>query len=348
MRIQEPLVPDNTGAPSGGHPLMASEFQVRLGFFAGPMDLLLHLVRRQEVSIAEVEMAKVADQYLEIIESARHIDLDVATEFLVVATTLVAIKSERVLPRHPVNDEGSELEEDPYGDLRERLRRYEIFKERAKEIRALPQLGATTFARRDRSFVEPEPESLEIDEEIQSIGFTFVRLLKRIGETVNSMRISLEPVSVVDCMMKIIDAFSIRTGVKGAARSFFELLRERRPDTPESAPALEDMDPEAAAEHVKLERRNVFIGNFIAVLELVKRGVIHVEQPRESADIQLSMCLQEGAENEQDAAQMPVSLSEKIVIIDTDAAREAWGEEVTALEEQDHVEEEVLKEVNRD
>ncbi len=345
MRIQEPLVPDSSGAPGGASPLMASEFQVKLDFFAGPMDLLLHLVRKQEVSIAEVEMTKIADQYLEIIDSAKHIDLDVATEFLVVATTLVAIKSESVLPRHPVDEGVEELEDDPYGDLRERLKRYEIFKQRAKEIRALPQLGATTFSRRDRSITAPQPEALEVDEEIQSIGFTFVRLLKRIGESVQSMRISLEPVSVVDCMMKIIDAFSIKTGVKSAARSFYSVLRERWAMNVDLAEAAQDEDAESAEARLKLERRNVFIGNFIAVLELVKRGVLNVEQQRESADIQLSICLQEGAEDGDELSTLS-GVEDKVVIIDTDAARQAWGESDQSQQAEPEVE--VLKEVNRD
>lgn len=314
---------------------MASEFQVRLDFFAGPLDLLLHLVRRQEVTVEQVEMSKVAEQYLAIVDSAQDLDLELATEFLVVAATLVAIKSESVLPRHPSNDEADEPEADPYGELRERLRRYEIFKKRARELRALPQLGVTTFSRRDNSVAAPESDELEVDEEIQSIGFTFVRLLKRIGESVKSLRISLEPVSVVDCMMKIIDSFG--RGAQSARRSFFDILRERTPRAAASAGA------DANDAQIKLERRNVFIGNFIALLELVKRGVLNVEQQRESADIALSMCLQE-SDGEPEEAARPVGgrLTDKIVVIDTAAAREAWdGEKSAPVEEE-------LKEANRD
>ena len=86
-----------------------SEFLVNLEFFSGPMDLLLHLVEQQEVEIENVDLSEVCDQYLKIVERSAELDLERAGEYLVVAATLVARKSEAILPRG--NPEDFVLEE---------------------------------------------------------------------------------------------------------------------------------------------------------------------------------------------------------------------------------------------
>ena len=143
----------------------ASPFAIRLEFFSGPMDLLLHLVHQQEVGIEQVKMSLVAEQYLEIVtRNARYLDLEKASEFLVIAATLLAIKSGSLLPSLPVP--GAEDSRDDwvdtrfFEDLRQRLCAYELTKARAMSLVRCPQLGVDTFNRVDHQALKPTPEML--------------------------------------------------------------------------------------------------------------------------------------------------------------------------------------------
>jgi len=229
-------------------------FEVKLDFFSGPLDLLLHLVRKQEVTIREVEMALVCEQYLQIVQSAVELDLELAAEFLVVAATLTALKSDALLPAESGEDLGEESA-DYYEELRERLRRYELYKERALSLRSRPQYGVDTFSREDKDHKPPVTLEVE-DEDPQELGGLFVRLLRRIGESVRSLRVRLEPISVVEYMMRTIQFMQHR-----APTAFFVLSRRSRAESREETSAM-----------------GVVIGEFIALLELVRRGVLSVDQ----------------------------------------------------------------------
>ncbi len=276
------LAPNSLSPSASG--FSGSPFSVRLEFFSGPMDLLLHLVHQQEVPIEEVEMAVIAEQYLQIISKASYLDLDQATEYLVIAATLMAIKSESLLPVHssgPVEDE--ELYDKRFfAELRERLMAYELTKKRAETLVKLPQLGVDTFTRIDKKALLPTPEMyLEESEDPQSLSTFFYKLLKRVGSAVNSMRIRLEPISVVSFMMKIIDNVQgeLAVGDVHQKKSFATLIRGFL-----SAGARGQSETVTS----KAEARGVVIGSFMAVLELVKRGLISVAQEGDCSSIEIS------------------------------------------------------------
>jgi segregation and condensation protein A len=118
---------------------------VNLPAFQGPLDLLLHLVRRNEMDIYDIPIATLADRYLESLATMEDLDLEVAGEFLVMATTLLEIKSRMLLPTPPRED--LREEEDPRAELTRRLLEYEAFKEAAEQLRSLESFGLQRFLR---------------------------------------------------------------------------------------------------------------------------------------------------------------------------------------------------------
>jgi segregation and condensation protein A len=271
----------------------SNTFQVRLEFFSGPMDLLLHLVSQQEVAIENVKMAEVAEQYLQIVsQQSKHLDLDRASEFLVIATTLLAIKSKSLLPAENDENEAEDTEENDisrfFESLRERLKVYQVTKERARALIQTPQLDVDIFARRDHAACKPTPEMLRAPEDGLDLGILFGSLLKRIGETGKKLRIIAEPVSVIDFMMRILDKLSptkiegeIDSLVSQKPRGFFSLVSELIGGSPKKS-----KNSESQKEAVV---KGSLIAGFVAVLELVKRGVVTVKQESPNSDIDISL-----------------------------------------------------------
>ena len=117
--------------------------EVILDAFEGPLDLLLYLIRRENLDILDIPMAPLTRQYLEYVEAMRSRNLDLAAEYLVMAAMLMAIKSRLLLPRPPAAEA---IEEDPRAELVRRLLEYERFKRAAQQLDALPQLGRDVLA----------------------------------------------------------------------------------------------------------------------------------------------------------------------------------------------------------
>src|SRR6202008_3852244 len=115
--------------------------KVSLEAFAGPLDLLLYLIRRQNLDILDIPIAEITRQYMEYIELMRELRLELAADYLVMAAMLAEIKSRLLLPRPPA-EEG--LEDDPRAELVRRLQEYERFKRAAEDIDALPRVERDT------------------------------------------------------------------------------------------------------------------------------------------------------------------------------------------------------------
>src|SRR6266516_884803 len=112
-----------------------AEYKVQFDVFEGPLDLLLYLVKKEEVDIYEVNLTKIARQFIEYIELMRQLDLEVAGELLVMASTLMYIKSRELLPvDQQVEAEGDEEEEDPRWELIRQLVEYKKFKDAAAQL----------------------------------------------------------------------------------------------------------------------------------------------------------------------------------------------------------------------
>lgn len=262
-------------------------YAVHLDFFSGPLDLLLHLVHQDEVSIDKVDMAKIANQYLEIISQFTALgygalDIEKAAEYLVIAATLVAIKSKSLLGERDIGADGQSIEDlhDAlfYEELRRRLQAYELIKLQAHALRQMPQLGIDTFNRNCRIPFESLDEEILVEDTALRLGQVFARLLKRVGEGSERMRVRLEPVSVVKFMMNIVDSLKASLS-SSATKTYFDLAR--------SFLGADVNHSEQSPYHA----RSVIIGSFLALLELMRRGFVVASQENEINDISLKLCM---------------------------------------------------------
>jgi segregation and condensation protein A len=127
--------------------LQFSHWTVRTEVFDGPLDLLLYLVRRDGIDLKRVSMSSIADAYLGYLDRMRELHLGIAGDYLVMAATLVHLKSISLLPRPPTSTSAEEDDEDPRESLVRRLIDYQRFKEASQELEERPQLGRDTFVR---------------------------------------------------------------------------------------------------------------------------------------------------------------------------------------------------------
>lgn len=107
---------------------MTSEYKVDLDIYNGPLDLLLYLIRREEVNVYDIPIARITDQYLQYIEAIQALDMNIVGDFLVMAATLMYIKSYMLLPRTEIKDDEEEIE-DPRSSLVKQLLEYKRYKE---------------------------------------------------------------------------------------------------------------------------------------------------------------------------------------------------------------------------
>lgn len=259
------------------------EYQINLDFFTGPMDLLLHLVSQREVSIEQVSMKDVLDQYLAIVlEQSDSIDLERASEYLVIAATLMVIKSRALLPNEQVEDDVTDdLPEYSrfFEDLRARLIAYENTRIRAQSLIDAPQLDVDTFIRRDKSALSVPPEMLAEGEEPSRLGTLFHNLMKRVGGLSRTYRITSEPITIVSYMMRLVD--NLKSPFIGGNHHLLMLATKLFRSSP-----------------VKESTRNIVLGSFVAVLELAKRGLIKVSQEHEYADLHLQLTMKDSDSTE--------------------------------------------------
>jgi len=143
---------------------------VKLPTFEGPLDLLLHLVRKNKLDIRDLPIALIAEQYLEYLGRMRALDLNIAGEYLLMAATLLYLKSRALLPSPPQEEE----EEDPREALALRILRYQVFKEAAEELGRRPLLERDVFAR-------PDPEGEE-EERIEVELLALLEALKEVAK----------------------------------------------------------------------------------------------------------------------------------------------------------------------
>src|SRR5215469_13631924 len=135
------------------------EYKVKFDVFEGPLDLLLYLIKKEEVSIYEVNLTKLATQFIEYIETMRLLDLEIAGEFLVMASTLMYIKSRELLPvEQQAQPEGEDEGEDPRWELIRQLVEYKKFKDAAAQLQTLEARQENVFPRiPGKPEFEPEP-----------------------------------------------------------------------------------------------------------------------------------------------------------------------------------------------
>jgi segregation and condensation protein A len=159
----------------GGH-----SYRVKLQAFEGPLDLLLHLIRKNQLDIYDIPISLITKQYLEYLSAMKELNLDIAGEFIVMASTLVQIKSRMLLPVQPEEDLSEEEVEDPRAELVRRLLEYQCYRDAAGQLDANFLLGRDVFI---RSADTVELEDLPGDEQLVEVDlFQLVAAVQKILE----------------------------------------------------------------------------------------------------------------------------------------------------------------------
>ncbi len=186
-------------------------YRVDLPVFEGPLDLLLHLIRKHEVDIFDIPIVKILDEYTTYLEWMQTLNLDVAGEFLVMAATLAHIKSRMLLPPgEGVDEDLGEDEQDPREELVRRLLEYQRYKEVAQELRDRPILDRDVFARKGSA---PDP-GLEEGENLfaQVSVFKLIEALDRVMAKAKkkvSHEVIADRISVADRIQEITDLIKL-------------------------------------------------------------------------------------------------------------------------------------------
>jgi segregation and condensation protein A len=223
-----------------------SPYTVRLEMFEGPLDLLLHLIHKNELDITNIPIALITEQYLEYLKLMKVLNLDMAGEYLLMASTLLYIKSKMLLPAS--SEEGEEEGEDPRAELVRRLLEYQKYKAAAAELEKRPMLDRDVFLRSTSMEVEDagEEERVEVN----------------LFELIEAFRKILERVKTEEFHEVILDRLSVE---EKAQEIFYLLQREKR------SMAFHLLFPEQAS-------RRVIIITFLAILELVKMKLVRIFQ----------------------------------------------------------------------
>ncbi|NLG34723.1 MAG: segregation/condensation protein A [Lentisphaerae bacterium] len=263
-------------------PSAADEYKVDVEVFEGPLDLLLYLIRKDELEICDIEINRITSQYVEYLGLMRMLDLTLAGEFIVMAATLMMIKSRMLLPveeRPELEDE----EEDPRWDLVRQLLEYKKFKDAARHLDALAETRANRFARGgDLPKIEPEP-GVGLDE------VSLFDLIAALNEALKRVR-EIEFDTIVD------DPFTVSDKIE-------EVLRRTRAG---ERFTLSELFGQAVT-------RNEISCAFLAVLELIRLRQIRIRQAVEFGEIEITALETGGrpaAADAGDAAPAPVPQSQ--------------------------------------
>ncbi len=156
-------------------------YKIKLEVFEGPLDLLLYLIKREEIDIYDIPVAKIADQYLEYMEVMKMLDLNIAGEFIVMAATLIHIKSKMLLPQEEIEPEEEE-EMDPRAELVQRLIEYKKFKEAAKKLEEMELRQKNIFIRSSslEQYKSHDGEGVYFEASLFDLLTAFSKVLKEI------------------------------------------------------------------------------------------------------------------------------------------------------------------------
>lgn len=172
---------------------MPDTFTIKLPVFEGPFDLLLFFIERDELDIYNIPIAKITDDFLKYLQHARSMSIDLASEFIVVAATLMRIKAKMLLPRKQIDEEGNEI--DPRRELVDRLMEYKRYKDVLEDLRRLEEVRAFM---NPRGYASTELRKLAehalADAEMESVSLykllrVFERLLSRFEEEKKTKRV---------------------------------------------------------------------------------------------------------------------------------------------------------------
>ena len=230
--------------------------------FDGPLDLLLHLITKAQVDIKDIFVSEITDQYIESVRNAPDLDMDDATDFLVMAATLLEIKSRAMLPRPPKLEED---EEDPEQALIRRLEEYKRFRETAAAMQQFERAAQDVFTKLPEEYPLPPQETELVGLTLQGLTEAFARIWARKPAAEDTPEanhyaprdIRRDEHTVQECMLTLLH------GIRRKGRMRFE-------DAFSDVPTREEV-----------------VTLFLAMLELLKLGEMHLEQEGVYGDILL-------------------------------------------------------------
>ena len=233
------------------------EYCVKLDLFEGPLDLLLHLVQKSKIEIADISMATITEQYLDYLDRMRDFDVEIASEFLVMASTLLLIKSRALLPGP---DDLGEDDEDPEQELRKRLEEYKKYKEISQKLREREERYSNIYHKLPEELIDENEKKNKIlvDGNPHDLIKVLIRLLKNERSTIFRERvypIRRQAVTIQQRIRELRKLFSITSECR-----FTELFRD------------------------KYDRSNIII-TFLALLEMLKDNQISIYQNKQFGDI---------------------------------------------------------------
>jgi segregation and condensation protein A len=197
------------------------ELKLQLGEFAGPLDLLLFLIKQEQANIFDIPVARITDEYVKYIRIMKSLDIAVAADFIVMAATLIEIKSKMLLPRE-VSDEAAGDFEDPRKELVDRLLEYEKFKSAAEMLYERTTIEQAVFT---RGQIESDENNAEINASVFDLLTVFQKVLLRHKEEVQ-LEIHREEISLAD-MIKNLKRRIFQDG-ELSMLVFFEEMHTRR------------------------------------------------------------------------------------------------------------------------
>ena len=233
----------------------------KLKDFDGPLDLLLTLIGKAQIDIKDIFVSEITDQYLDIVRNATDLDMDEASDFLVMAATLLEIKSRAMLPKPPPPDDA----EDPETELIRRLEEYKLIKESADQMKQFEEAARHVFTKLPEEYPLP-PKEIELTGlTMEGLMAAFLRILERkpVLDTdpesnhYASRNIRRDNYTVRECMLELM------TRIRNKKRIKFE-------DVFSDAPTREEV-----------------VTYFLAILELMKTGTIHLKQEENYGSIEL-------------------------------------------------------------
>ena len=291
--------------------------EVFLEAFEGPLDLLLYLIRRQNLDILDIPLAEITRQYMKYIEVMQELQLELAGEYMVMAATLAEIKSRMLLPRPKAQTDGNE--DDPRAELVRRLQEYERFKRAAEDIDKLPRMERDTWSAgaelRDRKVVRLMPQVT-----LQEMLIAFKEVVVR-SEMFSHHHVARERLSVRERMSFILTSLE--------RSSFVEFARLFRPE----------------------EGRMGVTVTFIAILELMREGLIEIVQAEPYAPIHVRgapdkhnlrlVANNETPEQVAHAAALGETVLEEVVAERVEGEAAAVAQDVDFVDDDDVVEDEI-------
>ncbi|HEX6278852.1 MAG TPA: segregation/condensation protein A [Pyrinomonadaceae bacterium] len=229
----------------------SDELKLKLGEFAGPLDLLLYLIKQEQANIFDIPIAKITDEYVKYIRLMKSLDIAVAADFLVMAATLIEIKSKMLLPRDPAAAGEEEEFEDPRKELVDQLLEYEKFKSAAQMLYERSTVEQAVFK---RGTIESDDNNAEISATVFDLLTVFQKIVVRHKEQV-TIEIEREEISLADM-------------IKALKKRIFD-----------------EIELNLLAFFEEFQTRRELVTAFIAVLEIVRTEEVKLVQKKTFGDI---------------------------------------------------------------